>query len=366
MVEPAAHNGLVGGSNPSGPTGAAAALIADFDACDGQRSGSRGAGWRRAVAPAAGLMMTALAVFALGRLSHEITLDAVLAAVESTGPATLGLAAVLTIISYLILTGYDWLALDHLGYRLPLATVATAAFTSFTISHTLGMTALTGGSVRYRLYTRVGVAPLDVILIVALCGWTFWLGLVLAAGIGLTIDPAIAATVDVLPEAVNRWAGILLLASATGYAVFAACYRHEIKLFGLRMQLPGWRSTAAQLVVGGLDLVAAAGALYVLLPDIGLPPFSGVVVIYAVAMIAGALSHAPGGLGVFETVVLVMLPHMPKENVLAALFMFRVMYTLIPFFVGLALLARTELVALSRRRAGLPGHDAVGPVRQAP
>ncbi len=364
MVEPAAHNGLVGGSNPSGPTGAAAALIADFGACDGQRSGSR-AGWRRAIAPAAGLMITALAVFALGRLSHEITLDAVLAAVESTGPATLGLAAVLTIISYLILTGYDWLALDHLGYRLPLATVATAAFTSFTMSHTLGMTALTGGSVRYRLYTRVGVAPLDVILIVALCGWTFWLGLVLAAGVGLTIDPSIAATVDVLPKAVNRWAGILLLASATGYAVFAACYRHELKLFGLRMQLPGWRSTAAQLVVGGLDLVAAAGALYVLLPNIGLPPFSGVVVIYAVAMIAGALSHAPGGLGVFETVVLVMLPHMPKENVLAALFMFRVMYTLIPFFVGLALLARTELVALSRRRAGL-GHDAAAPVRQAP
>ncbi|UAJ09232.1 lysylphosphatidylglycerol synthase domain-containing protein [Glacieibacterium megasporae] len=347
---------MVGGSNPSGPTGAAAALIADFDACDTQRAGGRGFLWRHAIAPAAGLLIAALAVFALGRLSREITLDAVLAAMAATGPATLGLAAVLTIISYLILTGYDWLALDHLGYRLPLSTVATAAFTSFTISHTLGMTALTGGSVRYRLYSRVGVAPLDVILIVALCGWTFWLGLVLAAGIGLTLDPAIAATVDVLPKGLNRWAGILLLASATGYVVFAACYRRELKLFGLRMRLPGWRSTAAQLVVGGLDLVAAAGALYVLLPNVGLPPFSGVVVIYALAMIAGALSHAPGGLGVFETVVVVMLPHMPKEDVLAALFMFRVMYTLIPFFVGLALLARTELVALSRRRAAAAGH----------
>ena len=355
MVEPAAHNGLVGGSNPSGPTGAAAAaLIADFDACNGAPPAARVLTWRRAVPPAVGLLIAALAVYALGRLSHEITLAAVLAAVEATPPATLGLAAVLTVVSYLILTGYDCLALDHLGYRLPLATVATAAFTSFTMSHTLGMTALTGGSVRYRLYTRVGVKPLDVVLIVALCGWTFWLGLVFAAGVGLTIDPGIAATVDVLPKALNRWAGVLLLASASGYAIFAACYRRELRLFGLRMRLPGWRSTAAQLIVGGLDLAAAAGALYVLLPNAGLPPFSGLVVIYAVAMIAGALSHAPGGLGVFETVVLVMLPAMPKEDVLAALFMFRVMYTLIPFVVGLALLGRTELVALSRRRAAAP------------
>jgi uncharacterized membrane protein YbhN (UPF0104 family) len=351
MVEPAAHNGLVGGSNPSGPTGAAS-LIADFEPCDAVQSGSQGFSWRHAIAPAVGLIIAALGVFTLGRLSHEVTLAAVLAAVAAASPATLALAAGLVIVSYLILTGYDWLALDHLGYRLPLATVAMAAFTSFTISHTLGMTALTGGSVRYRLYSRVGVKPLDVVLIVALCGWTFWLGLVFAAGVGLTIDPVIAATIHFLPASIDRWAGPVLLAASTGYIILAACYRRELTLFGLTVRLPGWRSTVAQLVVGALDLVAAAGALYVLLPNAGLPPFSGVVVIYAVAMIAGAMSHAPGGIGVFETVVVVMLPAMPKQDVLAALFMFRVMYTLIPFVVGLALLARSELVALSRRRAG--------------
>ena len=365
MVEPAAHNGLVGGSNPSGPTGAARATTGA--ACADAATHTRRLTWRHAIAPAVGLLITALAIFALGRLSREITLDAVLAAIAATSPATLGLAAVLTIISYLILTGYDWLALDHLGYQLPLATVATAAFTSFTISHTLGMTALTGGSVRYRMYTRAGVKPLDIVLIVALCGWTFWLGLVLAAGIGLTIDPAIAVTIDVLPKSINRWAGILLLSAATAYAVFAAFYRREIRLFGLKMRLPNWRSTAAQIVTGFLDLVFAAGALYMLLPDVGLPSFVGVVVIYAVAMIAGALSHAPGGLGVFEAVIVLMLPAMPKQDVLAGLFMFRVMYTLIPFVVGLALLARTELVELARRRdARLNSRRGAAPGQRAP
>ncbi len=366
MVEPAAHNGLVGGSNPSGPTGAAAALIAEFEACDAA-SAAWSFPWRKAIAPVAGLLIAALAVFALGRLSHEITLDAVLAAMTATAPAALALAAALTALSYLILTGYDWLALEHLGYRLPLSTVATAAFTSFTMSHTLGMTALTGGTVRYRIYTRVGVKPLDVVLIVALCGWTFWLGIVLAAGVGLAVDPGIAATVDVLPKSLNRWAGVLLLAGALSYTIFATFYRREIKLFGLSMRLPDLRSTTAQLVVGGLDLLAAAGALYVLLPNAGLPSFIGVVVIYAVAMIAGALSHAPGGLGVFETVVVVMLPAMPKEDVLAALFLFRVMYTLVPFVIGVAILARTELVALAQRRAAaLSSPRGVAPIRRAP
>ena len=296
-------------------------------------------------------MIAALAVFALGRLSREISLADVVAAVRATSLPTLGLAAGLTALSYVILTGYDWLALDHLGYKLPLATIATAAFTSFTMSHTLGMTALTGGSVRYRLYTRVGVAPLDIVLIIALCGWTFWLGLVLAAGIGLTLNPGIASAIAMLPPVLDRWAGMLLLAITTGYVALAALYRRELRLFGLRLTLPDWRSSVAQLIVGGLDLVAAAGALYVLLPGAGLPPFSGLVVIYAVAMIAGALSHAPGGIGVFEAVVLVMLPDIPKQDVLAALFMFRVMYTLIPFVVGLILLVRTELAALRDRRA---------------
>ena len=360
MVEPAAHNGLVGGSSPSGPTvvptvaeWAAAPRLGDCGADGEPCVQRRRPASRHLIASALGLIVAALAVFALGRLSREITFAAVVAAISATPPATLGLAAALTVVSYLILTGYDWLALDHLGYRLPLVTVATAAFTSFTMSHTLGMTALTGGTVRYRLYTRVGVAPRDIVMIIALCGWTFWLGLVFAAGIGLTLDPSVAAMVDVLPPTLSRWAGPLLLGSAVGYMIIAACFRREFGVFGLRVRLPGWQSTAAQLVVGGLDLTAAAGALYVLLPAASLPSFSGIVVVYAVAMIAGALSHSPGGLGVFEIVVVAMLRHMPREGVIAALFMFRMLYTLIPFVAGLAVLARTELVALSRRRAAM-------------
>ena len=314
--------------------------------------------WRQLIGPVAGLLVLTLAIFALRRISHQVTLDQVLAAVHATPTATLIGAGLFTALSYVILIGYDWLALDHLGYRLPFRTIANASFTSFTMSHTLGMTVLTGGTVRYRIYTRAGVRPLDVVLIVALCGWTFWLGIIMAAGIGLTIDPAIAAAVDVLPPAVNRFAGFLLLGGALAYSLFAAFYRRELRLFGLHMTLPDWRSTVAQLVVGALDLAAAAAALYLLLPGEGMPSFFGFAVIYAVAMIAGALSHSPGGLGVFEAVVIVMLPHMPKDEVLAALFLFRVFYTLIPFILGLVLLALIEFEAFRHRREQTRGSAA--------
>ncbi len=358
MVEPAAHNGLVGGSNPSGPTGDLAALIVPAAVP------AKGHPWRHVAATGAGVIVAVLAVVGLRRMAHGATFADVAAAAAGVAPATMAGAAGLVALSYLILTGYDWLALGHLGYRLPFREVATASFTSFTMSHTLGLTALTGGSVRFRLYTRAGVRPRDVILIVALCGWTFWLGIVVAAGLGLAIAPGMNLAVPGLPSALDRGAGLALLAGAAAYLLTASLYRRELHLFGLRMTLPGLRLTLAQLAVGGLDLLAAAAALYVLLPAAGLPPFAVVVVVYAVAMIGGALSHAPGGLGVFETIVVVLLPTVAHGGVLAALALFRLLYTALPFLLGLALLAWTEIGALRLRR-GLaiapPRRDNHGP-----
>jgi len=305
--------------------------------------------WQRWIGPVAGLVILALALVALRAIAREVDIADVVAAVHATPTTTLIAAGVFTVLSYVVLTGYDWLALEHLGYRLPYRQVANAAFVSYTMSHTLGLTALTGGTVRYRFYTRAGVKALDVVLIVALCGWTFWLGVVMLAGIGLVVDPAVATPSDHLSPVANGAVGLLLLVSAGGYSLFASLYRRPLRLWQMRFTLPDGRSTLKQLVLGALDLGLAAAALYILLPADDLPPFPAFLTVYAVAMILGALSHAPGGLGVFEAVVLVMLPRAPKEDVLAALFLFRVIYTLIPFAAGLLLLAVTELRAWRAR-----------------
>ncbi|MBV8971742.1 MAG: UPF0104 family protein [Sphingomonadaceae bacterium] len=334
---------MVGGSNPSGPTGGTAP-DARADGCPDDAPRPATPWWRHALVAAASLVIAALAIGAVRRLAHEVTLATLTAALHAVPWPTIALAAVLTTTSYLLLTLYDWLALDHLGYRLRLGTVMTAAFTGFTMSHTLGLTPLTGGSVRYRIYGRAGVCGRDIVLVVALCAWTFWLGIVLAAGTGLLIAPTLAG----LPAALGRAGGATLLGGAVAYLVATATFRGELRLFGFRLALPSFPGALAQLGAGIADLLAAATALYILLP--AGPAFPLVVTTYAVAMIAGALSHAPGGLGVFEAIVLLMLPGLDRGGVLAGLLLFRLLYTVLPFTAGLIVLATTEAAALRRQR----------------
>jgi glycosyltransferase 2 family protein len=299
---------------------------------------------------AAGFAVLALATFALMRLSREVHYADIVAAVHATPTRALLLSVVFTVASYVVLTGYDLLAVRHLGYVLRYRLIALASFTSYTMSHTLGVTVLTGGTVRYRMYTRVGVTPIDVALIILLCGFTFWLGIVMLAGIGLVVSPELAGPFGTFAPGAERWAGALLLGGAASYWALATWWRHPLKAFGHVLYLPSGRETFYQLLLGAADLGCAAAALYVLLPDTGLPPFATFLTVYAVAMIVGAMSHSPGGLGVFEAVTMLMLPGAPKAEMLGALFLFRIIYTVVPFLIGLVLLTLSEFAALRDRR----------------
>ena len=297
-----------------------------------------------------GLVVLGLAIWGIRQIAGQVTIAEIRADIAATPIHLFVMAGMSAACSYVVLIGYDWLAVRHLGHRLPLRTLAAASFGSFTMSHTLGLTVLTGGTVRYRMYTRAGIHPLDIALIVALCGWTFWLGVVFVAGLGLLIDPHLATPFRSFAPGWETWAGIVLLAGAAGYTLFAALYRRSIKLWHYSFTLPDGRETVLQIAIGAVDLAFAGGALYLLLPDVGVPGLLTVLTIYAVAMVSGALSHAPGGLGVFELVVVALLPAAPKAGVLAALVLFRLIYTYIPFFLGLAVIGWTELVAFRARR----------------
>ena len=315
-----------------------------------------------------GLVVLGLAIWGITLIAGQVTLAEVIADIKAT-PAHLLVAAVASAaMSYVVLIGYDWIATRHLGYRLPWATLASASFGSFTMSHALGLTVLTGGTVRYRMYTRAGVKPLDIALIIALCGWTFWLGIVFVAGVGLLVSPDLATPLkQVLPPSLDRfaenieeWAGALLLAGTLLYLALTALYRRSIRLWRYSFHLPSARSTVGQIVIGAVDLAFAGGALYLLLPETGAPALLTFLTIYAVAMVAGALSHAPGGLGVFELVIVALLPDSPKAGVLAALVLFRMIYTYLPFFLGLIVIGWSEWAAFRTRR------DDVRPAGAAP
>jgi uncharacterized membrane protein YbhN (UPF0104 family) len=298
-----------------------------------------------------GLVVLALAIWGLKMIAGQVTLEEVIADIHDTPTHLLVLAALSAAASYVVLVGYDWLATRHLGYVLPWRTLAAASFASFTMSHTLGVTVLTGGTVRYRIYTRVGVKPVDIAMIILLCGWTFWLGIVAVAGIGLLISPDLATPFKDIAPSAERWAGAILLTGTIAYLALASFWRREFRLWSYRFTIPDGRETMLQIIIGAVDLAFAGGALYLLLPEVGSPDLLTFLTIYAVAMVTGALSHSPGGLGVFEGVILLLMPDADKAGVLAALVLFRLIYTYIPFLLGLIVIAFEEWQALRARRA---------------
>jgi len=310
------------------------------------------ANWKSWAGAALGLVVLGLAIWGIRTIAGQVTLAEVIADIRATPGHLLLAAAASAAASYVVLVGYDWLATRHLGYRLAWPTLAAASFASFTMSHTLGLTVVTGGSVRYRIYSRAGVKAADIAMIILLCGWTFWLGIVAVAGVGLLVSPELATPFRDVTQGGERWAGAVLLAGTGAYLMLASFWRREFRLWRYRFFIPDGRETVLQIVIGAVDLAFAGGALYLLLPDAGVPGLLPFLTIYAVAMVSGALAHAPGGLGVFEAIILLLMPDAPKSGVLAGLVMFRLIYTYVPFLLGLGVIAAQEWLALRRRRAG--------------
>ncbi|WP_310496926.1 lysylphosphatidylglycerol synthase domain-containing protein [Sandarakinorhabdus sp.] len=313
------------------------------------------ANWKSWAGAALGLIVLALALWGLKKISGQVTMADVIAEVQATPAHIIVFGALSVAASYVVLVGYDWLATRHLGYRIAWPTLFGASFASFTMSHTLGVTILTGGTVRYRIYTREGVKPADIAMIILLCGWTFWLGIVFVAGIGLLAAPDLSAPLrQFVPAGFEHLTGALMLLGVFAYFVLASLWRREFRLLRYRFTIPDGRETLMQILIGTVDLAFAGGALYLLMPDLpGVPNYFTFLAIYAVAMVSGAMSHAPGGLGVFELVIVALMPGVDKAAVLAAVALFRLLYTFIPFVLGIMVIALMEWLAF--RRAALPG-----------
>jgi uncharacterized membrane protein YbhN (UPF0104 family) len=147
--------------------------------------------------------------------------------------------------------------------------------------------------------------------------------------------------------------GTAVAAVVIGYLVWVALGRRSVKIQGWRLELPGFGLSLAQMAIGAGDVCAGAAVLYVLLPATHAVPFVTFLAVYVLAVMLGIASHAPGGVGVFEATILLALAGLPREQVLGALLLFRLLYYLVPFIVALALLGAYEIASRLRstRRA---------------
>jgi len=296
------------------------------------------------------LLLIALGFAALEALTREIHYADVRAAARALSARQVVLALALSAGSYLALTFYDVLALRVIGRALPWRTAALASFTSYTLSHNLGLSLLTGGSARYRVYTAAGLDGMDVARVVALASATFWAGVVTVAGAAL-LSSAGGVTIAGLKLGATQahLAGAFVLLLVAALMATLSLVRPSLSLFGLRLPVPRPSQLAAQIGIALIDITFASAALLVLIPGAGPALLPAFVLAYSLAIIAAVLTHVPGGIGVFEAVVLAMVPS-DRAALFAALIAYRLIYYLLPLAVAVLLLAWHE--GTRHRRVG--------------
>ncbi|HMA10528.1 MAG TPA: lysylphosphatidylglycerol synthase domain-containing protein, partial [Steroidobacteraceae bacterium] len=299
--------------------------------------------------PVFSLALFVLALALLHRELADVHLSDIRQALDQVPASGLLLAALGTLGSYLALTGYDVLALRHLGHPLPYPRVALNAFIATTVGHNLGMATLSAGAVRMRLYTAAGLTATEVAGLAALVGLTFGLGVTFVSGLALLLEPAEAEQLLHLSGSSGRVIGALLLILVAAYLGVGMLRRAPFRLGSWQWHLPGTGTALAQLALAAVDLGCAAAALFWLLPADAAVPFPLFLGVYVLAVVAGIVSHVPAGLGVFETVLLLALPEVPREALLAAILAYRAIYYLVPLALA-ALLSAAMLVHARREK----------------
>lgn len=287
-------------------------------------------------------VVSAVALFIVAAVSISIFLerfhpDEIIALLRSLSHAQIGTAIGLTVASFFVLAGYDLLALAHIGRKVNPWRVAFIATCAGGVSNAVGLAVLSGGSVRLRMYNGLGIRPADIARIAVFVGLSFGLGTTAVAAVALAIEPeAIARRFGGSTHFYNFLSAWSLLWIIIGYF---ACYRRRpFKFFKWTIRLPLPNLYLGQILVAVLDLALVAAIYYVLLPpDTFTGNYGDVIVWYCIALTAAYLSHVPGGLGVFDGIIVLGLHGLAPDAVLTAtVIAFRVVYYLGP--LGFALL----------------------------
>jgi uncharacterized membrane protein YbhN (UPF0104 family) len=205
-------------------------------------------------------------------------------------------------------------------------------------------------------------------VLVALCSFTFALGTVLLAGLVLTFNPELFSRLpEEIPDALRdeataRVIGLLMLGFVVLYVLGSVLHFRPLTIRSFHLEYPRPAVMVRQLVAAPLELLGAAGIIYFALPETGNPGFAAVLAAFLASFSAALISHAPGGLGVFELVFVAIMPDVPKAEVLAALIIFRLFYLLIPFAIAITVVLLFERARVAQAWRDRTAAQGISPV----
>jgi phosphatidylglycerol lysyltransferase len=305
----------------------------------------------RWVGPVMALLVFAGVAYVLHREMAHLHIRAVWAHLHEI-PRTHVIAALcFTALSYWLLSTYEVLALRYLGRKLAYGRIVFTSFIAYSFGHTLGFAAFTGAAIRFRLYATAGVTAIEVATVSAFCSLSIGIGLATVTGVSLLVAPEQAAMVLHLSRFWSLLIGTLLLTAVLAYGFWASVSRSTLEIRGWALRAPGPSVALPQIALAMMDLSLAGAVVWWLLPADANVDFITFLGAYAAAIIAGIVSHVPGGIGVFEAVMILALPNVPPEVLLGSLLAYRAVYYLVPILFGAILFASKELSAASSRIA---------------
>ncbi len=280
----------------------------------------------------------------LYELMRDYRLEDIQKALSATSSWNLGAAVFVSVCNYFVLTFYDTLAFRYVGHQLRYKKIAFASVVSYTVSNTIGFSILSGGAIRYHLYTAWGATASEVAEILAFNTLHFWSGLLILSGLTCVFRPEAITETLTLPAVQSVGLGLLLLFPVAGYLSMAALGRGPVRIRSWEITLPPIRLAVAALSVATLDWLLAALVFYCLLPASTLLSFGHLVGAFSLAQFAGVLSHVPGGLGVFDTAMVLSLhSFLAPVQIIGALILFRSIYYFLPFLAGITAFGLYEI-----------------------
>ena len=305
-----------------------------------------GTGIARWVGPLAALVVFSAVVYVLHRELAQLHIRKVFAQLHELPRRSILIALACTAASYWLLSFYDLMALRYLRKSIAYTRIVFTSFIAYSFGHTLGFAAFTGAAIRFRLYATAGITAIDVATISAFSSLSIGIGLAAIAGVSFLIGPTHTVTVLHLHRGLSLTVGASLLAAIIAYAGWCSFAKIDLEIRGWSLRAPGPLIGLSQICIAIVDLGLSASVLWIVLPpeaNVGLISFLAA---YAAAVIAGIISHIPGGIGVFETVIFATLPpDVPRESLAAALLAYRAIYYLVPLLCGAVLFGAKELSA---------------------
>lgn len=299
--------------------------------------------WFRWLYPLLGCCLLAFSLFMLNRELARYKPQDILNGLALISDRQLIGAFGFTLLSCLIISSYDLIAFSCFRYCLNLKRILFTTFITYAVSNTTGFTLLIGGGIRYRFYSLWGIPAKGIAKIIALGNLTFWLGLLTLTGITFLFNPLELPHSFQLKLIIIRCLGIIPL-TVVGVYLYFCSRRKRLKINNKIVSFPKLIISLSQITIFALDWALAAAVLYCLIPYYPDQSYLNFFNIYLIAMAASIMSNIPGGLGVFETVIIFLLPDsIPTPDLLGSLLVYRSIRFLLPLAIALLFICCFEL-----------------------